>query len=123
MATDNPSLIISVSAFGFGDSVVINGQAYVQEAPGPSVIVEAPNQKLFLYGERAMKERSGADFYGEHAYTGASATDASAVTSPCTLVAVLWQQLKSCTDVVQKQEAANRICKHVVQLWAVTPPH
>lgn len=116
MATDNPSLIISVSAFGFGDSVVINGQAYVQEAPGPSVIVEAPNQKLFLYGERAMKERSGADFYGEHAYTGASATDASADTSPCTLVAVLWQQLKSCTDVIQKQEAANRICKHVVQL-------
>lgn len=116
MATDNPSLIISVSAFGFGDSVVINGQAYVQEAPCPSVIVEAPNQKLFLYGERAMKERSGADFYGEHAYTGANATDASADTSPCTLVAVLWQQLKSCTDVVQKQEAANRICKHVVQL-------
>lgn len=111
MATDNPSLIISVSAFGFGDSVVINGQAYVQEAPDPSVIIEDPNQKLFLYGERAMKERSGADFYGEHARTGASAD-----TSPCTLVAVLWQQLKCCTEMAQKQEAANRICKHVIQL-------
>lgn len=111
MATDKQSLIISVSAFGFGDSVVINGHQYAQQALTPTVIIEDPKQKLFLYGERAIKERTGAGFYGEQAYTGASSD-----TSPCTLVAVLWQQLKNCTELTQKQEAANRIYKHVIQL-------
>ena len=62
MATDNPSLIISVSAFGFGDSVVINEHQYAQQALTPTVIIEDPCQKLFLYGERALQERTGYGF-------------------------------------------------------------
>ena len=104
MAADNSSLIISVSAFGFGDSVVINGQQYAQEAPAPSVIIEDPHQKLFLYGERALHERTGA---------GLGLTDDAQCN---TMVALLWQQLKYCPDLTHKQAAADRICKHVIQL-------
>ena len=104
MATDNPSLIISVSAFGFGDSVVINEHQYAQQALTPTVIIEDPCQKLFLYGERALQERTGSGFALKDDY------------SCCTLVSVLWQQLKACTDITQKQAAADRIHKYVIQL-------
>lgn len=104
MAADNQSLIVSVSAFGFGDSVVINGQQYAQQAPAPSVIIEDLSQKLFLYGERALHERTGAGLsLGDDAHS-------------CTMVALLWQQLKYCPELTHKQAAADRICKHVIQI-------
>ncbi len=104
MAADNSSLIISVSAFGFGDSVVINGHQYAQQALTPTVIIEDPHQKLFLYGERALHERTGA---------GLGLTDDAQCS---TMVALLWQQLKYCPELTHKQAAADRICKHVIQL-------
>ena len=113
MAADNPDLIISVSAFGFGDSITINGRSYAEEALTPSVIIEDPSQKLYLYGERALHERSGAGLAFKDEGAGPVFKDDATC---CTLVAVLWQQLKACTDMSLKQEAANRICKHVIQI-------
>lgn len=114
MAADNPNLIISVSAFGFGDSVTINGHAYPEEALTPSVIIEDPSHKLYLYGARARHERTGAGLtIAADEDTGLSLKDDAAC---CTLVAVLWQQLKASSDMLIKQAAADRICKHVIQI-------
>lgn len=113
MAQDNPRTIISVSAFGFGDS--INGRLIAPDATTPSVIIEDPDHKVFLYGQRAQNERTSSGLHSTLKAPAFSA-DSSADTDNCRImVSVLWQQLKDSTQSEVKQEAANRISRHVIQ--------
>lgn len=125
MAQDNPRTIISVSAFGFGDS--INGQPMVKDATTPSVIIEDPDHKVFLYGQRAQTERTSSGLTSTLQAPAASSSpslgaslsssmDPSAnAESGRIMVALLWQQLKDSPNPEVKQEAANRISRHVIQ--------
>lgn len=135
MAQDNPRLIVSVSAFGFGDSVYINEatllagtEQMINEAPQqaeteqmsgamlPSIIIEDPSHKTYLYGQRALNERTGSGLQLSSLNLGLDTTSDSNSQEVRALVAMLWQQLKDSHEQSVKQEAANRICKHVIQL-------
>ncbi|HIV54821.1 MAG TPA: hypothetical protein H9898_03455 [Candidatus Anaerobiospirillum stercoravium] len=135
MAQDNPRLIVSVSAFGFGDSVYINEatlqagteqminetpqQAETEQMSGamlPSIIIEDPSHKTYLYGKRALNERTGSGLQLSSLNLGLDTTSDSNSQEVRALVAMLWQQLKDSHEQSVKQEAANRICKHVIQL-------
>ena len=125
MAQDNPRTIISVSAFGFGDS--INGQPMVKDATTPSVIIEDPDHKVFLYGQRAQTERTSSGLISTLQAPAASSSPSlgaslSSSMAPSAnaesgriMVALLWQQLKDSPNPEVKQEAANRISRHVIQ--------
>lgn len=113
MAQDNPRTIISVSAFGFGDS--INGQPMVKDATTPSVIIEDPDHKVFLYGQRAQTERTSSGLSSTMKASAFSADPSANDESGRIMVALLWQQLKDSPNPEVKQEAANRISRHVIQ--------
>lgn len=98
------STIVSVSAFGFADTVSINGVCFQPNSSLPAVIIEDRQNSLFLYGAAALKERTG---------LGLSDQESAGARMP---VSFLWQQLKSSDNLGVKQLAAHRIAKYVVKL-------
>lgn len=97
--------IICISAFGFADTVVIDGKAYVQDTHLPSVVIEDRDNKLYMYGQDALYERTG---------IGLSDNDHYSSRIP---MALLWQQLKHLQPRDEnKQHAANSIAKYIIQL-------
>ena len=85
--------IISISAFGFADTIVIDGKVYMRE------------NKLYMYGQDALYERTG---------IGLSDNDHYSSRIP---VALLWQQLKHLQPRDEnKQHAANSLAKYIIQL-------
>lgn len=98
------STIVSVSAFGFADTVSINGVCFQPNSSLPAVIIEDRQNSLFLYGAAALKERTG---------LGLSDQESAGARMP---VSFLWQQLKSSDNLGVKQHAAHRIAKYVVKL-------
>lgn len=97
--------IISISAFGFADTIVIDGKVYMQESNLPSVVIEDRENKLYMYGQDAQYERTG---------IGLSNKDHYSSRIP---VALLWQQLKHLQPRDEnKQHAANSLAKYIIQL-------
>lgn len=97
--------IISISAFGFADTVVIDGKVYTQDSNLPSVVIEDRSNKLYMYGQDALYERTG---------IGLSDHDRYSSRIP---VALLWQQLKHLQlHDENKQKAANSLAKYIIQL-------
>ena len=97
--------IICISAFGFADTVFIDGKVYVQDTHLPSVIIEDRDNKLYMYGQDALYERTG---------IGLSDNDHYSSRIP---VALLWQQLKHLQPRDEnKQRAANSLAKYIIQL-------
>lgn len=91
--------IISVCAFGLNDMFCINNQVYCNQNNVPSVVIEDRANKLYLYGESAIKAQTG---------TGINSQDDFNCRIP---VSALWQQLKQETS---KQRAADTIFKFVL---------
>lgn len=102
--------IVCVSAFGFADTVVINGRAYTQESALPSVIIEdhhSMRQQLYIYDSDATYERTGMGLYEQDKEQFQTRTP----------VAMLWQQLKYINDDYdRKQKVANSLAKYITQL-------
>ena len=97
--------IISISAFGFADTIVIDGKVYMQDSNLPSVVIEDRENKLYMYGQDALYERTG---------IGLSDNDHYSSRIP---VALLWQQLKHLQPRDEnKQHAANSLAKYIIQL-------
>lgn len=97
--------IISISAFGFADTIVIDGKVYMQDSNLPSVVIEDSENKLYMYGQDALYERTG---------IGLSDNDHYSSRIP---VALLWQQLKHLQPRDEnKQHAANSLAKYIIQL-------
>lgn len=104
--------IVCVSAFGFADTVVINGSSYSLESALPSVVIEDHNNRrsqLFIYDSDATFERTGMGLYE-------TKCDELANRTP---VALLWQELKYIAhDYERKQRVANSLAKYIIQLIA-----
>lgn len=98
--------IISISAFGFADTVLIGGSIMTYAESLPAVVIEDQKNKLFMYGADAIYERTG---------LGIEDGDTSSYTKRIP-VALLWQELKWSKDLSDKQAAANLIAKYVIQL-------
>ena len=97
--------IISISAFGFADTIVIDGKVYMQDSNLPSVVIEDRENKLYMYGQDALYDRTG---------IGLSDNDHYSSRIP---VALLWQQLKHLQPRDEnKQHAANSLAKYIIQL-------
>ncbi len=98
--------IVSISAFGFADTVFIGKAMLPSKEPLPAVVIEDQKNKLFMYGADAIYERTG---------LGLEDGDTSSYTKRIP-VALLWQTLKWSKDLNDKQTAANLIAKYVIQL-------
>lgn len=98
--------IVSISAFGFADTVFIGKAMLPSKEPLPAVVIEDQKNKLFMYGADAIYERTG---------LGLEDGDTSSYTKRIP-VALLWQALKWSKDLNDKQTAANLIAKYVIQL-------
>ena len=97
--------IISISAFGFADTVVIDDKVYVRDSNLPSVVIEDRDNKLYMYGQDALYERTGIGLSGNDHYSSRIP------------VALLWQQLKHLQPRDEnKQRAANSLAKYIIQL-------
>ena len=99
--------IVSISAFGFADTVCIVEETMSVDTHLPAVVIEDHKNKLFIYGaDEAIDERTG---------LGLDDGDISSYTKRIP-VALLWQKLKWSQKLSDKQDAANLIAKYVIQL-------
>ncbi len=97
--------IISISAFGFADTIVIDGKVYMQDSNLPSVVIEDSENKLYMYGQDAQYERTGIGLSNKDHY------------SSRTPFALLWQQLNHLQPRDEnKHHAANSLAKYIIQL-------